>query len=135
VKLDLSSLTAINNTDQLVLKITFAAPNTGNSGNNRFDNITVEGDTLIGLPTAVLEGTATNGYSLYPNPSNDRINVLSPIDGMKQFSVTNAMGQLLYTTEQEGKQNTLNTSTLKNGVYYLTITNGEERIVLPFVKN
>ena len=47
VRIDLSSIPAVNNNGKLVLKILFTAPNTGTSGNNRFDNITVEGDTII----------------------------------------------------------------------------------------
>lgn len=47
VVLDLSSIPAVNNNSKLVFKMLFTAPNTGTSGNNRFDNITVEGDTII----------------------------------------------------------------------------------------
>jgi DNA repair exonuclease SbcCD nuclease subunit len=46
VTVDLSSITAINNNPNFIFRILYSAPNTGNSGNNRFDNITVEGDSV-----------------------------------------------------------------------------------------
>jgi hypothetical protein len=47
VTLDLNTLTAVNNNGKFVFRILFAPPNTGTNGNNRFDNITIEGDTMI----------------------------------------------------------------------------------------
>ncbi len=47
VTLNLSSLQDVNNNGKLVFRMLFTPPNTGTSGNNRFDNITVEGDTMI----------------------------------------------------------------------------------------
>jgi len=64
--LDLSSIPAVNNTGKLVLKILFAGQNTGTSGNNRFDNITVEGDTIIHpvfTSTALTTGIINRLYS------------------------------------------------------------------------
>ena len=66
VILDLSSISNVNNSDKFVLKITFAAPNTGTSGNNRFDNISVEGDTMIApviISNAVTSGIIKRAYS------------------------------------------------------------------------
>ena len=42
-QLNLSAITGVNNNPKFVLRIHQSAPNTGSSGNNRYDNITVEG--------------------------------------------------------------------------------------------
>ena len=66
VILDLSSISAINNIGNFVFKLTFTAPNTGSSGNNRFDNITVEGDTVIApdiTSTALTAAIINRNYS------------------------------------------------------------------------
>jgi hypothetical protein len=86
VSLDLSSIPAANNNGKLVLKILFSGQNTGTSGNNRFDNITIEGDTIIkpaftstALTTGIINrlysysiistGTPAPTYSVSGNPS------------------------------------------------------------------
>ena len=66
VTLDLSSIPAVNNNGKLILKMTFTPPNTGTKGNNRFDNITVEGDTIIKpvfTSSALTSGVINKPYS------------------------------------------------------------------------
>lgn len=54
VAVNLTPITGANNNNTFVFRIRLSPPNTGGSGNNRYDNITVEGDTIIttGGPTA-----------------------------------------------------------------------------------
>src|SRR6185437_14217449 len=52
--IDLSTINTINNNGKLVFRIRYTAGNiTATNGNNRFDNITIEGDTFIAPCTPV----------------------------------------------------------------------------------
>jgi len=57
---NISADTLANNNSKLVFRIKFAITDTGTSGNNRFDNFTVEGDTQItsSLPVNLLSFNA-----------------------------------------------------------------------------
>jgi hypothetical protein len=117
VRLDLSSIPSVNNNGRFVFKITFTSPNTGTSGNNRFDNITLEGDTMIApvitsnaLTTGIIkraysytiraEGTPMPVFSVSGNPSwlvlNDSIlsGTPSSVDTFGPITITasNALG-------------------------------------------
>jgi len=72
VSVSLAAITGANDNSHLVFRIRLSAPNTGGSGNNRYDNITVEGDTIAstgGGPTApttpsiALFARATNSWT------------------------------------------------------------------------
>jgi uncharacterized protein YjdB len=56
VDINFNSDSSVNNNNRLVFRIKFRTHNTGITGNNRFDNFTVEGDTLIFV----------SGVSVYP---------------------------------------------------------------------
>ena len=53
--------TMVNNNSKLVFRIKFTGNNTGTSGNNRFDNITVDGDSIIAPHISI---TATPGSTI-----------------------------------------------------------------------
>jgi hypothetical protein len=134
VSLNLSSITAINNNSKFVFRIQLSAPNSGASGNNRFDNITLEGTSLSGIDPIQAEAM---GYNLYPNPSSQKLTIVSPSEGSKLIEICNLMGQIISSTQTEGKQFPVEISNLNNGVYFVYITeksNGA-RVPLKFIKN
>jgi len=91
--LDLRSIPAINNNRKFVLRIDFSAPNTGSKGNNRFDNITVEGDISSTL-TQFLK-LPKSDYVLYPNPAKENINLITTYEGEKTISYIYSSGTLV----------------------------------------
>ena len=135
--LDLSTISGANNNPKFVFCISYSgsaaqAP----SGNDRYDNITVEGDTSI--VSGIAEINANNGgYTLFPNPSKDNLFVSGSFEGTKTISIYNAMGQMVYTTEQTKKQVPISTSQLENGMYFITIKeiNGKIPVTLKFIKS
>ncbi len=138
IVLNLSAISTVTNTNKLMLRIKFSAPNTGGSGNNRFDNITVEGDSVSSGPTGIHEyGYTTGDYKVYPNPANDRLTISSARNEASEIVILNLIGQVVSSYKDDGKQLPIDVSTLTNGIYFVRINdlNGENKAVLKFVKN
>jgi hypothetical protein len=116
-----------------VLRINFSAPNTGNKGNNRFDNITVEGDPISGTGITEIAGA---DYILYPIPAYDHINLITPFEGDITISIYNSTGGLISVYNLHGKESMINTSHLSPGFYFMKISEkkGEMSKTLKFIK-
>jgi hypothetical protein len=73
-------------------------------------------------PVGVDEIVSTkDGYTLYPNPASEAVNIAGSYEGMKVISIYNIVGQELSTTEREGKQISINTSSFPTGMYFVNI--------------
>ncbi|MCX6182399.1 MAG: T9SS type A sorting domain-containing protein, partial [Bacteroidetes bacterium] len=76
---------------------------------------------------------------LYPNPSNDVVNLKLYVEEKSVFSITitNALSQLIYSDKQTlGNGETIlpiSLSDLENGVYFLNVQKGNESVVKQFV--
>jgi hypothetical protein len=134
VTLDLRSIPAINHNRKFVLRIDFSGQNTGSKGNNRFDNITVEGDISSDID-AVPEVTKSD-YALYPNPAKDNINLITTYEGVKTISIYNSTGTLVSSYNLSGKNIVINVSSLSQGLYFMKIieTNLKTGALLKFIK-
>ena len=119
VTLDLRSITSINNNSKFVFRINFSAPNTGSKGNNRFDNITVEGNIFADIN--VIPKIEKSYYNLYPNPASDHINLVTTFGGEKTVSIYNSTGVLVSSYNLNGKELLINTAQLSQGLYFLKI--------------
>ncbi len=111
---------AAYNSTKFVFRILLVGRNTGTSGNNRFDNVTLDGDVVNPVLNVNQVNNAAN-YKLYPNPVNNELSVNSNIDGSKNVVITNMVGQTVFSGTEEGLNFTLNTSILVSGVYCITI--------------
>ena len=134
VIVDLRSIAAINNNSKFVFRIRFSAPNTGNKGNNRFDNITVEGDV-----SSDIEGVHdinNSDYAIYPNPAKDHFNLVSAFEGEKLISIYNSSGMLVSSYNMSGKEIFIDASLLSDGLYFVKIieTKGKNVSILKFIK-
>lgn len=104
-------------------------------GNNLFlDNINIDTSGFAVAPTAVETISGLTSVSLYPNPTSQQLNVV--VDLSKQatvsYTVTNAIGEIMLASKGEERVagvNTLNlnTASMANGIYFLTITAGTQR--------
>ena len=93
ISYDLSGITAANDNPNLKFKIVFNNGNTNTTGNTRFDNITVDADTLIGgaatdhFPVAVNDNFTTSMDSTISG--NVATNDIPSADGGNQWSIVN----------------------------------------------
>jgi hypothetical protein len=72
--------------------------------------------------------------SLHPNPSNGLVNIVATLPNSQslEISVHNSLGQLISSTKHTGVTSnviTMDLNNYSNGVYFVTINNGEEKIV------
>lgn len=124
--------TSVNDNPQFVFRIRFDGNTQLTSGNNRFDNLTVEGNLLSTSVNSITK-EAVAGY-IYPNPATDNITLYTQLKGLKNISVFSADGRRVGNTQTAQSTVMLPISDLPTGVYYAHIS-AEGRIqVLSFEK-
>jgi hypothetical protein len=123
VGISFGSDTDVNNNAKLVFRVRFVGSNTGTSGNNRFDNVTVDGDSIIAttIPNEVHAVTNLAPYTLYPNPAVNSLEIIGAAPGTKSVVVYNATGQKVIDVRKSGTQFTLNIAQLVSGNYFVSI--------------
>jgi Secretion system C-terminal sorting domain/Pregnancy-associated plasma protein-A len=87
------------------------------------------------LVNATFDGA--NDIYLYPNPTKDYINVNIPSEyGLpNSLTINNSLGQIISQKEVATASDlSLNTSSLSNGVYFITITKDTQTKTLQFIK-
>ncbi len=105
----------VNNNPGLVLRITFALNTAGTSGNNRFDNVTVEGDII---PTSVADTREDNPrIKLYPNPATNMVNIQSENTDLTPAFVSDITGRKIMAISPNASK--FDISTLDAGNYFL----------------
>jgi hypothetical protein len=77
---------------------------------------------LINFPVVGINDPTNNSISLYPNPANDVVYVVSTND-IKTIEVLNYIGQTVYMNKNVNlKKTQLNVTAFKAGVYFVKIT-------------
>jgi formylmethanofuran dehydrogenase subunit D len=134
VTLDLRSITAVNNNSKFVFKMNFSAPNTSNKGNNRFDNITVEGDSILDAVNMI--DYQADDYILFPNPASANLNLTGTFEGEKSISIYNSTGMLVNTITVSGREAVIDVADLNPGFYFLKIVEKGRKgiITIKFVR-
>ncbi|TLX77755.1 T9SS type A sorting domain-containing protein [Labilibacter sediminis] len=101
-------------------------------GSKQDNNIVFYTNTAIDTPTSIV-GAKHNTVQVFPNPVNDRINVVAeePITELTIFDVT---GAIIKKHTVVGETAALNVQDLKQGVYILTIVTENQTISQRFVK-
>ena len=61
--------------------------------------------------------------SIFPNPANTEINIVVPLNENTQIEISNAMGQLIIKDQNKNK---IDISNLTNGLYYITVKQGQK---------
>ena len=107
---------AAYNNRKFVFRIHLVGRNSGTSGNNRFDNVTLEGSG----PSGVAE-VKQSVYSVYPNPVKDQIDINGSLDGNKSVLINNILGQEVFAGSVNGTHFSVNASNLNSGIYFITI--------------
>jgi hypothetical protein len=120
VQIDFSSDTSVNNKAGFILKFLIKGGNAvGGTGNLRYDNVALWGTAIS---SGINELTTSNGYTIYPNPTKNVVNIVSKTyTGPKVITLYDVVGQTVSVTENSEKQTSINTSNLKSGVYFIEV--------------
>jgi hypothetical protein len=71
-------------------------------------------------------------FSIYPNPTNGILNIVSKVAKFEGFRIYNSQGQMVkekYGSLNESNENAIDASDLPQGVYYLTVMNGSKQVI------
>lgn len=122
----------VENNPKLVFRITFNGNDTGTKGNNRFDNVTVDGDTLNSVSVNNVGGQGN--VRIFPNPVHDMLNIEVPANLAAKVAVYNTQGRLQFEAVVDEKHRAINVGQLPAGTYFVVVrtTNGEEK--MKFIK-
>jgi hypothetical protein len=80
---------------------------------------------------------ASEGIYVYPNPSKGILNVkVSNLFGLPDsLTISSSLGQIIYTKKVSAEEDlSINTSSLSNGVYFITILKDNKKKTLRFIK-
>lgn len=117
---DLASIAAANDNPDFKIRITWTDANaSNNSGNNRYDNITLIGDAS---DVSVAELQKANPVTVYPNPSNGVLMIGTHGNQAVQYvAVIDVNGRVVL----ESTESTLNLTSLNSGIYFvMTVLDG-----------
>lgn len=101
---------------------------TSDLGTVYYDNLYLHKNTVLSNAEFV-----KNSLKMYPNPSKDVLNISSEFT-IETISIYNTLGQLVSTQKAGNNSETINVSSLPNGVYILSAQVGTEVIRKQFIK-
>lgn len=114
--------TTVNNNSKFVFRIKFNGNNTGTSGNNRFDNVTLKGDSII-VSTSVANINAENEVSVYPNPTSSNIHIGGNNLANSTISLYDVTGKKLEEKVASTNEEIISLDNYASGIYFVKITN------------
>jgi hypothetical protein len=110
----------VNNNGKLVFRIKFNGNTVFTNGNNRFDNITLEGDSVI-APIVAVSQVQPLEANIYPNPFKNTLQITTADDAMKTAFIYDLQGRLVLKTTLSGRYNTLDVADLNKGFYTIVL--------------
>ncbi len=131
VEVDFSEVPGVDHNENFHIKIDFLG-NTGlESGNNRFDNISLKGEFM---PFAEIEKIPVESVFVYPNPFRDRICIDSEYY-FDRVGIYSTNGKLLKSEKFRGRNYyEMDTSELPPGMYILIIYAEEGTYPIKIIK-
>jgi hypothetical protein len=129
--------TMVNNNGKFVFRITYQGSTTGTAGNNRFDNVSLDGDTIARTNSVIsLANDVANTFTLFPNPASNTIELGALSNGLKTISLIDINGKCLTTLSSSESKVSLNIASYAAGVYFVSVVNEENgtRSTSRFVK-
>ncbi len=129
VQVDFSGIPAVNNNPNFKIKVTFKGNTLGDSGNNRFDNITLKG-VPNDLSVPVHQQTV---YQVFPNPFTSNIQVITS-EPMTELSVYDMVGKRILKKTSAATSETIDLAALNAGVYLLKIRTATGLITHKLIK-
>lgn len=109
-------------------------------GNTRNYNAAILPIMSCGTPSGIKQTEFNTSIMLYPNPSNGELSLITTFTTNQnvEVSIHNVMGQLMGSSQFENVTNqvfNLDLSNYTNGVYFVTVNNGSEKVVKRIVLN
>lgn len=115
---------------EILSPIMFAEGNLSNGGLKYYINVYILKDLILGLE---VDRFSSNGIFLCPNPANEIITINGSYD-KSTVTITNATGNFISKTTLD-KNNQINISHLKVGLYFVLLQNDDEIITRKFIKH
>ncbi len=75
------------------------------------------------VPAGVIEAETTPSFTLYPNPANDKVTVLTTTS-THTIEICDMSGRIVKTVVPMSNNTTIETSSLANGMYLVNVKNG-----------
>jgi len=118
ITVEFSSIAAVNNNPDFHVRIQFQGNTVQSNGNNRFDNITLQGNEIEGLN---VDGQAGLHVSLHPNPFDDGFRIVA--DGViRSLRIHSVEGRLVREmAPNNGTQVLVGMEGLPSGLYLVTV--------------
>ncbi len=118
VTIGFGSETSMDNNSNFIFRIKFGDTATGGtSGNNRFDNISVDAQQAL---AGVNQTAPALDASVYPTITPDQISILSP-EGRKHVTITDNLGRTIADFFESDRQYDYGVSGLASGTYFIHI--------------
>jgi hypothetical protein len=144
LEIDLSEITEINNNENFKLRIGFTGNTTINSGNVRFNNLSLEGlpfddsDLITNIPNTPKEDIKLI-KALFPNPSKE-IAVIelneNAFEEISSIQVLDMQGRIVEEIQQpQSARILLNTGTWGPGTYIIKVVSMENLEIRRLIKN
>ncbi len=73
----------------------------------------------------------TKEISIFPNPANTEINIVLPANENAQIEISTAMGQVII---KDQNKNTIDISNLTNGLYFISVKQGQQSYTQKLIK-
>ncbi|MCH2225151.1 MAG: glycine-rich protein [Crocinitomicaceae bacterium] len=91
-----------------------------------------ESDSTFSISNvAGISNSSVDNFNLYPNPSKDIVTIT--FEGQFTYYVFNILGEIVATASVVDKE-TLDLSSLKNGVYFVEVSDGEKKQTVKLIK-
>lgn len=130
VEVDFTSIPAVNHNANFKIRITFAGNDTGDSGNNRFDNISLNG-VQEDLASPTNQPTA---FKIFPNPFENTIQIITA-DTMSEISVFDMVGKKIWgRAALQSTSEIVDLGALNAGVYVLKVKTGRGMVTHKLIK-
>jgi hypothetical protein len=102
-----------------------------NSNNNNSGDQVIKNSLTLTAPVSSVMNSSNVDINLYPNPSNDKVNISEALKNVKVISVDGKVAMTVDSATQ-----TLDIKGLLNGQYFIVAENTQGQVVhLTFVKN
>lgn len=89
-------------------------------------------DIAVGVGVNVNDINNDKSLSIYPNPVKNELNINS-VSELRSVKVLNAVGQIIFDTKVIGNSYKINTSSYKNGIYFVQIESEKGMNIKKFV--
>jgi hypothetical protein len=82
-----------------------------------------------------IENFNISSIKIFPNPSNDFLNVCTNTSDLKLISISDCLGKIIYSNEFSSNDYSVNISNFESGLYFITLLTRENKNIFKFIKN